>query len=295
MPKHIFTIVLAICLAQTAKAQEADSTNTKSKKEATHFTIGKMRVTIEEAADSLDAANEGDSLASKSTVVIKMDKDSAQSQRSHVRKKQYSIPEYWGGLCIGTNGYLTAAGATKLPADYNFLELNQGKSVAIALNFEGPRINLYKRHLHLVSGLGFEWNNYRFTSDLILNSDSNAVSAYQTGINYRKNKITANYITAPLLIGYNTNPRSKKHFFIAAGFIGGLNIGAHSKQVFDMHGQTNKNKVEDDFNLEPFRYDATLRFGFRSFTLFANYSLSELFRSGMGPELHPFSFGIKLM
>ncbi len=295
MKESIFAILISL-LGLNVYAHTLSPIDSTKYKQIKQFNVGNMRVTIEEDADSsMKGSGTTDSPSDKGSVGIKIEEEPTRQHTRKFKKRTFYIPEYWGGLCIGTNGYLSASGSTKLPVGYDFLELNQGKSASVALNFEGFRFNLYQRKLHLVTGFGFEWNNFRFTSDQTLDSDSNQVSAFASGLSYSKNKLTASYLTVPLLVGYNTNPRSRKHFFLAGGLVGGLNIGAHSKQVFDIKGKTFKNKVEDDFNLAPFRCDATVRFGYRRFTLFANYSLSALFRSGRGPELHPFSIGVKLL
>ena len=56
-----------------------------------------------------------------------------------------------------------------------------------------------------------------------------------------------------------------------------------------------KTKRTDEYNIEPFRYDATIRLGYRNYTLFGSYAISELFRDTRGPSLHPYTIGLQLV
>ncbi|MGI8892038.1 MAG: hypothetical protein ACR2GN_01125, partial [Bacteroidia bacterium] len=118
-------------------------------------------------------------------------------------------------------------------------------------------------------------------------------ATYDTTINYLKTKLAVSYLTVPLLLEFNDG-KSKRSFHIAAGVIGGLRIGSHTKQKYQIGNKTVKPKVKDDFNLNPIRYDATVRVGFGSLAFFSSYTLNGLFKEKRGPEVHPFTAGIGL-
>jgi hypothetical protein len=62
-------------------------------------------------------------------------------------------------------------------------------------------------------------------------------------------------------------------------------------------GETKKFKNKQDFNLNPFRYGATLRIGAGNFGVFGYYSLTPIFRDKEGPnqaELTNFTVGLTL-
>jgi hypothetical protein len=72
-------------------------------------------------------------------------------------------------------------------------------------------------------------------------------------------------------------------------------VGSHTKQVYDVDSEKKKDKKFDDFNLNPFRTDVTLRLGYGNYvTVFANYALTTLFKSNQGPQLHAWTFGVSL-
>ena len=83
---------------------------------------------------------------------------------------------------------------------------------------------------------------------------------------------------------------SKKLYF-SGGVVGGLKVGSHTKTKID----GNKSKDRGDFNISPFRYGATARFGYKGINLFGTYYFSTFFKNGRGPEMFPFTIGIGLM
>ena len=142
------------------------------------------------------------------------------------------------------------------------------------------------------------WNvglNWRFRSDQTLVPNVQSVSANPDTLDYSKNKLTASYAILPLLFEFNTSELEKKSFHIGIGMLMGYRIGSHTKQKYKLNNKTRKVKTYDDFNLNAFRYDATLRIGYRGYTLFAAYGLNNLFKKRQGPELHPLTFGVTLI
>jgi hypothetical protein len=53
-----------------------------------------------------------------------------------------------------------------------------------------------------------------------------------------------------------------------------------------------KAKNYDDYYMNPFKWDATARIGWRFINLFATYSVNTLFKKDKGPELYPWTLGI---
>lgn len=208
---------------------------------------------------------------------------------------------HWAGLEIGFNTLLVGKNFNSdMPSKYDYLSLNSGKSINVNINFFAHDFQLYKRYVLFTTGIGMSINNYRFTSDRTLREDTNIVTAsvdydkFNKVISYSKNKLAVSYVTVPLLLQFNTNQELKKSFHIAVGTLLSYKFNSHLKLVHSEDGNKQKSKRQDEFNIDPFRYDATVRIGYRDYTLYATYALSELFRSDRGPELHPFQFGINI-
>ncbi|GAB4291969.1 MAG: hypothetical protein Kow0068_17230 [Marinilabiliales bacterium] len=200
---------------------------------------------------------------------------------------------HWGSIDIGLNNYITSDYSLNLPSEYNFLDLHTGKSWAVGLNLIEKNITL-KKNMGIITGLGFEFNNYRFNNDYILMNDSADLYAVESAVEFRKSKLTASYLTVPLIfeVQFPANQKRRKRMHIAIGPVGALKIGSHTKYVTEMSNNGHINKEREDFHLNPFRYGISFRMGYSGINIFANYYMSTLFEKGAGPELYPVSAGI---
>ncbi|MFH1118429.1 MAG: DUF2807 domain-containing protein [Bacteroidota bacterium] len=216
------------------------------------------------------------------------------------RDKSDRFDGHWGGFDMGINGYLNKDMAFDIPEDYSFLELRYEKSINVALNIYEQNFNLIGKNFGLTTGLGFEWNNYRFDNNVLLVRDTlgfvDGEFLDTDGINYTKSKLVVNYLTLPVLLEYQTNRFANKNsFHISAGILAGLRIGSHSKIAYN-DGAKQKDKYNDkkDYDINPFKLDLTARIGWGKVNLYANYSLTTLFKDNRGPDLYPFAAGITL-
>jgi len=231
-------------------------------------------------------------LGDKKVLIINEGNDSTKHK---TRQDKFKI--YWAGVGLGVNGYLNANHGTNVPAGYNFLDLNYRKSINVSINFWEQKIPLWKRHINIVTGLGWDISNYRFSSNYKLKPDSNFISGvYDSSVTFKKNKLVTSYLNVPLLLQFDTNPfgklRSTVH--LSAGVVGSFRLGSHTKQVYEVDGVEYKPKTRDDFNLNTWRYSAMVRLGVGKFDVYATYALNGLFKKNEGPQLYPFTIGITL-
>jgi hypothetical protein len=203
--------------------------------------------------------------------------------------------KYWEGIDIGLNGYMTPSNSLSVPSGSSFLELDYARSRSIAWNMGQLNIPIAKHYVQLVTGFGLEWNSYSFRNNWSLNPDAANVTATEENIDFSKNKLKTTWVNVPLLLEFNTGKNEDKSFHLAVGVTGGYNLFRNRlKQEFNDEGNSVKRKVKDDFNVNPFRYALTARMGIGHYSVFANYSLSEMFKGNRGPELYPFSAGFTL-
>jgi len=204
----------------------------------------------------------------------------------------------WAGLELGVNGYLTPSGSIDMPQGYEFMELKYEKSVNFNINFFQQSFNLIGNRFGVLTGMGLQWYNYRFSDNVVLTNDSNKLGGYlDNNVNksYLKSKLTASYLVVPVILEFQTNPyHNSNSFHISAGVIGGIRLGSHTKLIYDENGSAYKPKEYNDFYLQPFRLDATARIGWGPVNIYANYSLMEMFRKDKGPVLYPFTVGLVL-
>jgi hypothetical protein len=227
----------------------------------------------------------------------KLEVDDSGKVKFQKEPKRPRFNGHWAGFNLGIGGYLTPENKIDMEPGYEFLDLRYEKSINVQLNLFEQNFNLIGNKLGLVTGLGIEWNNYRFGNQVKLDPNSPTVSLVEVEIprSYSKSKLNVRYLNVPLIMEFQTNPKSNfNSFHIGAGVVGGLRIGSHTKNVYD-DGKRQKEKVRDDFHLNPLKVDATVRIGWGKINLYGNYSLLTLFRENKGPELYPFSLGITLL
>lgn len=238
------------------------------------------------------------------------------------RNKKPRFNGHWAGFDMGLNGFVNTDFNQSFPAKYEFLDLRMTKSVAVHLNFFEQNVALAKNQKWgMVTGLGINWNNYRFSKQTRLDPDSSFLVGYRMdGISVRKSKLTAMYLSVPLMFEFQTNSRHKKNsFHIGAGMIASARLSSHTKIYYDERNKeytlsrynTESGKYEpvdniqnpvspnhaktknfDDFHLQPFKFDATVRIGWGFINLFATYSVNEMFKKDKGPEVYPWTIGI---
>jgi hypothetical protein len=200
---------------------------------------------------------------------------------------------HWSGIELGLNNYATSTNSMVLPDDIDYMRLHSGKSINFNINFSQLSIGL-SRHIGFVTGLGLNWNNYRFDgNNNIFKGENGIIEELDPGANLKKSKLTTLYLTLPILFEMQV-PVHNNNLSIAAGPIGAIKLSSHTKMVFE---NDEKVKSNGDFSLNMLRCGATARVGYGNFMVYGTYYKTPLFQTGKGPEgvnLYPFEIGIAL-
>jgi hypothetical protein len=233
----------------------------------------------------------------KKIIVIDTDGDEKEKMK---RKHSHSDNRFkhWKGISVAVNGYLNPAGALNPGKQYNYLDLNYSRSFNWQLNLLEKHINIVRNHVKLVTGFGIDFHMYELARRTTLQADSSFTWGTIDSTNnytYLKNKLRATYLQVPLLVEFNTSNHPEKAFHIAIGVIGQYLVASRTKQVLEQDGTDLKKIKKDNYNLSPFAAKAHVNLGYRSWTIFGEYSLTSLFKSGMGPELYPFAAGVRVI
>ena len=269
-----------------------------------------------------DAKNDSTFINLKKTKIIVVSQDenndaltNATDSLPEEPKKRY---KHWAGMEIGINGLLNSANGFDLnnaetvnhPKQLtSFMELDYRHSWQFNLNFAEHFIKIYKHNVGILTGLGFQFNNYELKNNVRLTPEGGKFvndttteynQFYTFGIadtvrNYSKNRFKAVYITAPLLLEFNTGQEAKKSFHFAIGGLLGYNIHSKMKYVYDQNGNKKKEKDKTDYNLNPFQASALVQIGYGKVQFFATYGFTTLFQNNKGPVVYPVSAGIKLV
>ena len=230
---------------------------------------------------------------------------------------------HWAGVDIGFNGYATPDFNMDFPREYEYLDLRMEKSIGVNINIFEQNIPFSKHNQHwgLITGLGLAFNDYRFARQTQLSMDSSELTGYiYEGISIRKSKLSVFYLSLPLMLEYQTNGCHRKNsFHISAGVVLSARLRSHTKIYFDelnaeftatqynpetgnyeevfyaVSPQESKVRDYDDWFLQPFKADMTVRVGWGVINLFATTSLNTLFRENKGPEVYPWMAGITLV
>ncbi len=198
---------------------------------------------------------------------------------------------HWSGFEFGMNNY-TYARSMDLPEDISYMSLITSKSNCF--NFNISQLNMgITRHIGLVTGIGLNWNIYRFegNNSITIGTDR-TISALIPGEILKKSKFSTLYLNVPALLEVQLPAGYSHRLNIAAGVIGGIKLDARTKMVFE---DKDKLKSNGDFNLNLLRGSVTARVGYQNFMLYGTYYLTPWFRETKGPNgynLEPFEIGL---
>lgn len=307
-------ILNGYCLSASALFQRTES-DTIANPENTSVTIGNDAVKIEKDDSSLNmrVGNRGlDILESleghKYSFKKYKDDDETETRVGENYNRRYYRDDnnddqplrrrnrfrgHWAGIELGLNNYATSTNSMVLPDDIDYMTLHSGKSTNFNINFTQLSLGL-TRHIGFVTGLGLNWNNYRFDgNNNIIKGANGRIEKLDPGETLKKSKLATLFLTVPLFFEMQL-PVHHNNLSIAAGPIAAMKLSSHTKMVFE---NDEKVKSNGDFSLNMLRYGATARVGYGNFMIYGTYYKTPLFQTGKGPDgvdLYPFEIGVAL-
>lgn len=206
-------------------------------------------------------------------------------------KKNLLFDAHWNGFGAGLNMLLGPGSTANFADDYNFLELRPLQSWVFNFNIADVGIAFDRRHIAgLFTGVGLSWNNYSFNNPVRLVKRDHRLEGEWIDpavAVVKKSKLGVLYLQVPLML----EVRPTRHFNIAAGVTGGLRIDTWTTIKF-LKGDTNK--MHNDYYVNPFKLDASLRVGSDFLGFFADYNLLPTFDEAHAPSCHTLSFGFSI-
>jgi hypothetical protein len=215
-----------------------------------------------------------------------------EGRREERERRSSRFRGHWSGIEFGFNNYNHIADAV-LPDAISYMKLNSAKSNSFNLNFSQISLGI-TRHIGIVTGLGLNWNNYVFANDnnIEVGPDDYIIELLPpAGTSLKKSKFTTLYLNVPAMLEIQLPTGEGNRLNIAAGVIGGIKLGSHTKMKFD---SDQKIKSNDELNLCILRGGVTARVGYENFMLYGTYHLTDMFRTNKGPgmyQLEPFEIG----
>ena len=279
-----------------------------STKKSSPIVINTQRKKITIKVESRNWASEADSI-----------KDLLKDLRTE-RRNQFA---YWAGIDIGANLLLGTNGSTSFGQNAKFMELEEANSRFFAINFFERKFEFGTNHVGLLTGLGWEFTNYRLSNNYQLQfAQDSTFGVFMETPDLLKNKLRQSGFRMPLMLEFNTkrsripteeeviaaardtvggkkpksfHPDNKHNFHIAIGAVGSWYYDSMYKVKYRDEGRTIKERDKGDHNLLPYRLAAAVRIGYGSLNLFAEYALTPLFEHNKGPELTPFTVGLTIV
>ena len=168
------------------------------------------------------------------------------------------------------------------------LKLRTGKSVNVNLWFFMQRLSIVKSAVNLKYGLGLELNNYRFDDERVrFQKNPTLITLDEDYKNLKKNKLSADYVTVPLMLNFNFTPKRKNGFGLSAGISGGYLYSARQK----IKENGDKDKLHDDFDLRKWKLSYIGELNLGPVRLYGSYALKSMWEKGL--DQTPYAVGIR--
>jgi Outer membrane protein beta-barrel domain len=150
------------------------------------------------------------------------------------------------------------------------------------------KLNLYKHVVNLKYGFGIENNNYFYKTSITYVEGASPFVIRDT-VSFSKNKLAADFFTAPIMLNFNTTPDSRNGGLqISIGISAGYLYSARQKQNSSERG---KQKNRTTFNLEPWKLAYVGELGIGPVKLYGSYAWTPIHKYGV--EQYPFTVGVR--
>jgi hypothetical protein len=214
-----------------------------------------------------------------------------QDEKKETPKQAKQIEMSTLGVSLGLNTFMYKYDLN-LPLKYSDLDIKGIRSWNVNVRLLEAKVNMYKHRINILSGISVDWNNYRFSNNTQFSARTDTMMMSRDTIEYRKNKFMTQNLMGHFMLQYETRPdKNGRTFDIGAGVFGGYLMNARMKQVSEQNGKV---KMDDDYQLNPLRYGICGRIGYGAFDFYVNYTLNNLFRENLGPQVQNISFGINI-
>jgi hypothetical protein len=155
-----------------------------------------------------------------------------------------------------------------------------------------------KSNFSFAAGLGVGTSNIYFDDQLLVLNNPSGIATFRNvdsgGVNiYKKSKLTTAYLEAPFELRFFGDKYNRNRGFkMAIGARVGMLINAHTKNKNSLSGPVITEKVSSKSYFQTWRIAPTFRVGWGNFSLYGSMNITQLFNSGQGPEVYPYSIGL---
>ncbi|HMN32511.1 MAG: outer membrane beta-barrel protein [Chitinophagaceae bacterium] len=154
-----------------------------------------------------------------------------------------------------------------------------------------------KSNFSFAAGLGAGISNIYLKDQVINRKDSSTQILFEPETtNYKKYKLTNTYIEVPFELRYFSDKDDRnKGVKAALGLKVGALVSSYTKGKYVFNEKPIIDKISTKRYMETMHYAATARIGYGNFSLYGQYSIGGLFKTGNGPEnVRPYQIGLCL-
>lgn len=168
--------------------------------------------------------------------------------------------------------------------DGNFFDLNNWKSTQVTINLLNASIRSRSHKVGLDMALGIRANNYRLSGDTSFTRVDGLVTPFEIEGSTKKSKFNVASLHIP--IEFWVGRPSK----IALGFGGYVDMVMNSHTKIKFTG--GKKHKEHNYPVNFIQAGVTARIKVKGISIYGSYNPTSLFKTGRGPEMQQWSFGI---
>lgn len=281
--KRIFTLCMVICTTLSGFAQ----TDSTKKQQADTIRIGGMVIIRD---------RDGRNRTERDDMPKMRDRD------RNKRSKRSNVSTNWWILDLGFSNYTdnTVYGSPEANAyaplsNKTWFDLKDGKSRNVNIWFFMQRLNIASHVVNLKYGLGLELNNYHYKQPIrydgapppVPNSPRVMFDA-TANRSYKKNKLAADYLTAPIMLNFNFTPNRERGFGFSVGVSAGYLYSGRQKFITSDEG---KEKVKDDFELDRWKLSYVGELSLGPVRFYGSYAFKNMYERGL--DMTPYTFGFR--
>lgn len=297
--KHFFTTAAFIMAAHFAHTQ-TDSTKTQTPKSDT-IRVGGMTIINKKGTDP-GVVNENSSSSTSVSDDWSEIKTEIKKYTGNNNKRKRRLSTSWLNFDFGFNGYVDRTDYTtpeakdyaravrpgEAPFTKDDLRIDAGKSINFNLWIVKQRYGISRdSKLNVKWGLMLETNNYRYERRISY-VNANSPYVFRDSLTMSKNKLAMDYLTVPILFGYNTKPFAKDGFSVGFGVSFGYLYSSRNKQVSSELG---KRQNRGNFGFEPFKFQYLGEIGLGIVKIYGSYSPQTFYVRGL--DITPYNVGLR--
>jgi hypothetical protein len=274
--KRIFTLVIILCTTLSGFSQ-VDTTGRQN--ESDTIKVGGMIIIRKPGGG-------------REIVRTRKEKDSIIHRRNY--SKPANVSTNWWILDLGfsnyndNTNYSSAATQAFAPGtNEESFKLRNFKSRNVNIWLFMQKLNVIKHVVNLKYGLGVELNNYFFDDTRVhLNKNQPVVTLDPAYADLHKNKLAADYLTAPIMLNINFTPGRGRGFGISGGVSAGYLYSSREK-IKD----GGKHKTHDDFDLEKWKISYVGELILGPVKLYGSYATKSMWEKGL--DQTPYTVGVR--